>query len=186
MFVHVSHDNSCWVCSCTLATNWVRAFGFDGSRFYCHRSDFDWLIGSYDVEKAEIRSSASSLVVKLRTTSTNCTRAIPQSCGRDKIPPSFLGYDNTIGVRVIIWYYKRCKSNSSKLREIREWFLEATREEEKATRRLEKVNNSQAWNAVQPSTVKANCWLKVIWHLVSSCALNVVIITNDCFDCSRT
>jgi hypothetical protein len=37
------------------------------------------LISSYDVEKAEIKSSASSSVVMLRTT-LNCTRAIPRSC----------------------------------------------------------------------------------------------------------
>jgi len=119
MFVHVSHDNSCWVCLCMLATKWVRAFGCNGIRFYCHRIDFDWSIVSYNIEKVEIRSSASFLVVKLRTISAIYTRAFPQSCGRDKIPPSCLGYDNTRGARVIIRYYERCESNSSKLREIR-------------------------------------------------------------------
>ena len=185
MIVHVSHDNSCWVCSCTLATKWVFAFGCNGSRFYRHRIDF---VGQSVHTTLRRRKSGPrhllwylSFVLFLRIIRERFLEAVEGTRFLQAVWDMIIQeaqewlFDTTRGARAILRSYERY-----------EWFLEATREEEKATRWLEKVDNSRAWNAVRPSMVKANCWLKGVWHLVSSCAINVVSTTNDCFDRSRT
>ena len=154
VFVHVSH----YVCSCTLATKWVRAFGCSAVSIV---AGFTWEVdqfirrweggnqvlgiffGSYASYYFELYKSDSS---KLQG-GTRFLQAV-----RDIILQEVREwfFDTTRGARVILRSYERCKSDSLKLREIREWFLEATKEEEKATRWLEKVDNSRAWNAVRP------------------------------------
>ena len=90
------------------------------------------------VEKAQIRSSrTSSSVVMLRTTSTNSTRAIPQSCVRYKSASSTLRevrercLEAVRGTRAILQSYERYRfeSDSSKLQE------DAEQEEEKYANR---------------------------------------------------
>ena len=62
--MQVSHNNSCWVCLCTLVTTpsleWF--VHLDVASFLSSPDLPERSIGSCDVEKAEIRSSASSTV----------------------------------------------------------------------------------------------------------------------------
>ena len=72
------------------------------------------------LRKAKIRSLESSLVVKLCTTSTNCTEQFLKAVGGTRFLQAVRDIDTTRGARAILQYYKRCKSDSLKLKEIRE------------------------------------------------------------------
>ena len=178
VFVHVSHDVCSWMLVTTPSLEWF--VHLDVASFLSSPDLPERSIGSCDVEKAEIRSSASSTVaVSIVAGFTwEVDRFMRRWEGGNQVLGIFFGsyasyyfvvrerfleavggtrflqavrdiilqevrewfFDTTRGARVILWSYERCESDSSRLRVILEWFLEATKEEE-ATRWLEKVDN---------------------------------------------